>query len=56
MEVVTVTASYFSSNHLHKTTEKMATKQFHIYLVQAMESNQQRLEPMETKGVKEEGW
>lgn len=34
--------------------KKMATKQFQIYLVQAMESNQQQPEPMETKTTKEE--
>lgn len=36
--------------------KKMATKQFQIYLVQAMELNQQQPEPMETKGKKEEDW
>lgn len=36
--------------------KKNGTKQFQIYLVQAMELNQQQPEPMETKGMKEEYW
>lgn len=54
MKSVTTTPPSFPS--LHQTTEKNGHKAVPNILVQAMESNQQQPEPMETKVVKEEDW